>query len=124
MASLALGQIGQINVPVKDIERATAFYRDVLGLPFLFEAPNMAFFDCAGVRLLLEVAQDPAFDHPSSIIYFMVEDIHGRWDELMACDVEAAAGPALIARMPDHDLWMAFFRDPEANTLALMEEVR
>jgi predicted enzyme related to lactoylglutathione lyase len=124
MAKLALGKIGQINVPVKDVGRATAFYREKLGLPFLFEAPNMAFFDCAGVRLLLEVPQDPAFDHPSSIIYFLVEDINGRWDELMAGDVEGAAGPALIAKMPDHDLWMAFFKDPEGNTLALMEEVR
>ena len=124
MTNLTLGKIGQINVPAKDIGRATAFYRDVLGLPFLFEAPNMAFFDCAGVRLLLEVPQDPAFDHPSSIIYFLVEDIHGRWGELLASDVEAAAAPALIARMPDHELWMAFFNDSEGNTLALMEEVR
>lgn len=124
MSSLHLGKIGQINVPVHDVGRATAFYRDTLGLTFLFEVPNMAFFDNAGVRLLLEVPEDPAFDHPSSILYFLVQDIHEQWAKLMAAGVEASAAPALIARMPDHELWMAFFKDTEGNTLAIMEEVR
>lgn len=124
MSALNLAQIGQINVPVQDLDRAIAFYRDILGLPFLFSVPNLAFFDCAGVRLLLDKPEDPAFAHPSSIIYFRVEDIRGQTTALHAQGVEVINEPELIAKMPDHDLWMSFFKDPEGNTLALMEEVR
>lgn len=124
MPPLKLAQIGQINVSVHDLQRATTFYRDTLEMDFLFQVPNLAFFDCAGIRLLLDVPEDPAFDHPSSIIYFLVEDIHGQTAALHDRGVEVTAEPALIAKMPDHDLWMVFFKDSEGNTLALMEEVR
>lgn len=123
MASLST--IGQINVPVQDLARAVAFYRDVLGMRFLFAAPPaLAFFDAGGVRLLLEVASDAEFAHPASILYFKVEDIQAQHYEMAARGVEFRQPPHLIAKMPDHDLWMAFFRDGEGNTLALMAELR
>jgi methylmalonyl-CoA/ethylmalonyl-CoA epimerase len=119
-----LSQIGQINVRVHDLPRAMAFYRDDLGIPFLFDVPNMAFFDCAGVRLLLALPEGEGSDHPSSILYFKVDDIHGATGALRARSVKITSEPHLIARMPDHDLWMSFFLDSEGNTLALMSEVR
>ena len=122
--TLGLAQIGQIAVNVRALERAIAFYRDTLGMQFLFQVPNMAFFDCAGVRLLLSIAEQPEFDHPSSIIYFKVEDLNAAFATLSSRGVAFADKPHLIARMPDYELWMAFFRDSEANMLALMSEVR
>jgi len=122
--TLGLAQIGQVAVNVHDLERAVAFYRDTLGMQFLFQVPNMAFFDCDGVRLLLSIAEQPEFDHPSSIIYFKVNDLDAAFTTLSGRGVAFADKPHLIARMPDHELWMAFFRDSEGNTLALMSEVR
>ena len=122
--TLGLAQIGQIAVNVHDLERAVVFYRDTLAMQFLFQVPNMAFFDCAGVRLLLSIAEQPEFDHPSSIIYFKVEDLNAAFAPLSSRGVAFADKPHLIAKMPDHELWMAFFRDSEANMLALMSEVR
>ncbi len=119
-----LVQIGQISVTVHDVKRATAFYRDTLGMKFLFEAPNMAFFDCSGVRLLLGVSEKSEFDHPASVIYYRVDDIHGAFDALASRGVRFEAEPHVVARLPDHDLWMAFFRDVDDNVLALMSEVR
>ncbi len=118
-----LARIGQIAVNVKDTSRATAFYRDTLGMKMLFEAPNMAFFDCGGVRLMLGVASKPEFDHPSSIIYFHVDDLQDTYDVLLARGVHFEAPPHLVAHRDDHDLWLAFFRDPDNNLLALMSEV-
>lgn len=114
--------LGQIAIRARDLPRATAFYREVLGLRFLFAAGNMAFFDCGGVRLLLGPAESPEFDHPSSILYFRVPEIQSAWRTLLGHGVEALAEPRLIARMPDHDLWMAAFRDSEGNILELMSE--
>jgi methylmalonyl-CoA/ethylmalonyl-CoA epimerase len=118
---LGLGQIGQIAVPVTDLDRAVVFYRDALGIPFLFRVPNLAFFDCGGVRLMLDV---PVDKHRSSIIYFKVANINTAYDALTARSVAFEAKPHLIAKMPDHELWMAFFRDPDGNLLALMSEIR
>jgi predicted enzyme related to lactoylglutathione lyase len=119
-----LARIGQIAVNAKDIDRAVGFYRDTLGLPFLFQAPPaLAFFDCDGVRLLVDVPQDPEFDHPSSIIYFSVEDIRQAHAALSERGVEFRSEPQLIAKLPDREVWMAFFRDTEGNTHALMSEV-
>jgi len=115
--------LGQISINVSDLGRATAFYRDVLGLPLLFTAPNLAFFDCGGVRLMLGRAEKPEFDHPSSVLYFSVPDIQAAFGKLKASGVRFEDEPHLIARMPTHDLWMTFFRDSEANLLALMSEV-
>jgi len=122
-AGLAIQNIGQISIIVKDVERATAFYRDVLGLPLLFTVPNMAFFDCGGVRLMLGPASSPELDHPSSILYFRVADIHAGHQRLVTGGAEIVAPPRLIAPMPDHDLWMTGFKDTEGNIHQLMSEV-
>jgi len=119
-----LSQIGQIAVPVTDIERAIHFYRETLGMRFLFQAPpDLAFFDVGGIRLMLD---GPAKAHAgnSSVIYYKVPDIHYAFDVLSARGVEFDSQPHLIVKMPDHELWMAFFRDPDRNLLALMSEVR
>lgn len=119
-----LSTIGQIAITVHDLPKAVAFYRDILGMKFLFEVPNMAFFDCGGVRLLLDIVNQKEFDHPPSIIYYKVEDIQNSYEILLSRGVHFEGKPHLIAKLPDHDLWMAFFRDMENNVLALMSEVK
>jgi len=120
----SLSRIGQIFVNVKDFDRAIAFYRDVLGMKFLFQAPpNMAFFDCDGIRLMLGVADRPELDHPASIIYYKVDDIERVYEIFKARGVEFVVKPHLVAPMPDHDLWLSDFKDSEGNLLALMSEV-
>ena len=120
-----LSTIGQIAVPVKDLARAVAFYRDVLGLRFLFQVPPaLAFFDCNGIRVMLDVPSDKEFDHPASPLYFKVDDIDVAYADLQARGVNFHGAPHLIAKMPDHELWMFFLRDPDGNPLALMEEKR
>jgi methylmalonyl-CoA/ethylmalonyl-CoA epimerase len=124
-AKVQLTHIGQIAIPVKAMARAVTFYRDSLGLTFLFEAPpNLAFFDCGGVRLMLSVPESSEFERPGSILYFSVEDIQGAFKEMTERGVNFRQGPELVAKMPDHDLWLASFMDTEGNTLALMSEVR
>jgi len=122
-ASLGITSIGQISIIVKDVERATAFYGDVLGLPLLFTVPGMAFFDCGGVRLMLGTASSPEYDHPSSIFYFRVADLRAAYRRLVEHRVEIVAPPRLIAAMPAHDLWMTAFKDGEGNIHQLMSEV-
>jgi methylmalonyl-CoA/ethylmalonyl-CoA epimerase len=122
-ASLGIQNIGQISIIVKDLQRATAFYRDVLGLTFLFAVPNLAFFDCGGVRLMLGPAETPEFDHPSSILYFRVADLDASYQRLVELCAKIFAPPRLIAPMATHDLWMAAFYDSEGNIHQLMSEV-
>ena len=119
----ALSRIGQIAINAYDVERATAFYRDVLGLQHLFRAGQLSFFDCGGVRLMLDKAEKPEFDHPSSILYFQVADIQAAFQRLKSAGTKFEDEPHVIARMPKHDLWMTFFRDTENNVLALTSEV-
>ena len=120
-----LSRIGQIAVHAKDVERATAFYRDTLGMTLLFQAPpQLAFFDCDGVRLMLSPPSEAEFDHPSSVLYFRVDDIREAHAELSRRGVVFRDQPHLVAKLPDHELWMTFFRDSEDNTLALMSEIR
>ncbi|HYF12470.1 MAG TPA: VOC family protein [Actinomycetota bacterium] len=123
MAFEGLGSIGQIHVSVTDVDRAVAFYRDVLGLPFLFQVPGqpMAFFDCGGVRLYLGVPEDETF-RSNPILYFRVDDVDETYDALRKRGVEFRDAPHMIARMPDHELWMTFFVDPDGTNLALMSE--
>jgi methylmalonyl-CoA/ethylmalonyl-CoA epimerase len=122
--SIGITRLGQIAIHVRDLDRATAFYRDALGLTFLFAAPpGMAFFDCGGVRLMLARAEKPEFDHPSSILYFAVPDIAAAHQRLSDLGVRFEAPPHLVAPMPTYDLWMGFFRDSENNLMALMSEV-
>lgn len=123
LAKFELSVIGQIAVPVMDLERAVTFYRDTLGMKFLFQVPNLAFFDCAGVRLMLDIPEDGSGERGSSVIYFKVDDIQRAYASLVSQGVTCEGTPHLIAKMPDHDLWMAFFRDPDENLLALMSEV-
>jgi methylmalonyl-CoA/ethylmalonyl-CoA epimerase len=121
---IGITRLGQIAVNAKDVERAAAFYQDVLGLKLLFKAPpGLAFFDCGGVRLMLTGAEKPELDHPSSVLYFAVPDIQGAYGKMKESGVHFEDEPHLIARMPAHDLWMTFFRDSEGNLLALMSEV-
>ncbi|MGE5233873.1 MAG: VOC family protein [Acidobacteriota bacterium] len=119
-----LRSIGQIAINAKDLERATAFYRDRLGLRELFTAPGLAFFDCGGVRLMLSGAEEPEFDHPSSILYFKVDDIEASHRALVERGVEFRQPPHVVHRAPGMELWMAFFLDSEGNTLALQCERR
>jgi methylmalonyl-CoA/ethylmalonyl-CoA epimerase len=123
MSFKGLSTIGQISIPVQDLETAIEFYRDSLGMKFLFQVPNMAFFDCGGVRILLAIPEGGNADQHSSIIYFKVADIHASTDAIRDRGVVVISDPHLVAEMPDHDLWMSFFQDPDENTLALMSEV-
>ncbi len=117
-----LSRIHQISMRTHDLERAIRFYRDALGLPFLFAAPpRLAFFDCAGVRLMLSTPE-PGFDHPGSILYFAVEHIHQMHDTLTSRGVEFKTEPHKIATLADREVWLADFEDTEGNTLALMSE--
>jgi methylmalonyl-CoA/ethylmalonyl-CoA epimerase len=119
---IGISRLGQIAINVHNIDRATSFYRDVLGLPLLFSTGTLAFFDCAGVRLMLSPPEKPEFDHPSSVLYFTVPDIESAHRHMLDSGVQFEDQPHLIARMQTHDLWMTFFRDPEKNLLALMCE--
>jgi methylmalonyl-CoA/ethylmalonyl-CoA epimerase len=119
-----LSAIGQIAVNAHDINRAIDFYRDKLGMKFLFTAPpGLAFFDCDGIRLMLSLPAKPEFDHPSSIIYFNVDDIQIAYETLSERGVKFEEQPAFVANMGTYDLWMAAFRDSEDNLLAMMSNV-
>lgn len=121
--AFGLRTVGQIMMPVGDLSRAVDFYRDTLGLPFLFEVPRMAFFDLDGVRLMLGEREPGADQCPGSILYYTVSDIGEARRALAERGVDFDQEPTLIAEMEDHDLWMAFFHDSEGNQLALMSEV-
>ncbi len=120
--SFELTRISQIGIPSQAISRSVEFYRDRLGVRFLFESPNAAFFACDGIRLMISTSKAPP--DPSSIIYFEVEDIHKAAETLQSRGVAFDREPHLVAKMPAYDLWMAFFRDPDGNVLALMAENR
>ncbi|HKV51596.1 MAG TPA: VOC family protein [Gemmatimonadaceae bacterium] len=125
MDALHLSQIRQVLIPVSDLARATAFYRDTLGMRFLFEVPQrMAFFDCDGVRLMLSVPEPNGETVGAPLLYYRVSDIQAACQTLVAGGVAQINAPAMIARMSDHDLWLGEFRDSEGNPFALMSEVR
>lgn len=118
----AIHAVAQIAVTCRDVARATAFYRDALGLPFLFAAEGMAFFQCGPTRLMLGLPSAEEFDHPTSLIYLAVSDIQARVEEMKARGVEFRREATLTHQAPTYALWLAFLRDSEGNTLALMEE--
>jgi len=119
-----IDRITQIAIIVRDTARATRFYRDILGLRLLFEAPpNLAFFDCGGVRLMLGPAEGTGKDNMSSILYYNVPDIHQAHETLVARGVQFEEVPHIVAKLPDRDVWIAILRDSEDNLLALMSEV-
>jgi catechol 2,3-dioxygenase-like lactoylglutathione lyase family enzyme len=121
-----LGPLGQVALTVADVPRAVDFYRDALGLPLLFQAPpGLAFFDCGGIRLMLSQPEgDFKPGSSSSVLYFRIADIEGMHRAFSSRGVKFIDEPHLIAKMPDHELWMCFFKDPDGNALALMEEKR
>jgi predicted enzyme related to lactoylglutathione lyase len=122
--SLANATIAQLMIPVDDFERGTAFYRDVLGIPFLFAAPpQMAFFQCGGVRLLVGVMPAGQTAQRGSAIYFKVDDIRSVHSALSGKGVGFVAEPHVVHRTPKSELWLAEFKDPDGNPLALMSEV-
>jgi len=125
-ASPALSEIGQIALTVSDVDRAVAFYRDVLGLRFLFAAgPNLAFFAAGSVRLMLTAPEGGGGETgKNSVVYYKVADIAAAHAAIVARGAKSEAEPRMIARLADHDLWISAFRDPEGNLLALMSEVR
>jgi methylmalonyl-CoA/ethylmalonyl-CoA epimerase len=124
-ASAGFSEIGQIALVVSDVAKATAFYRDVLGLKFLFSAgPNLAFLAAGSVRLMLTIPQGHGETGKNSILYFKVDDLAAAHAAIVARGAKNERAPQLTAKMPDHELWMAFVRDPDGNLVGLMSEVR
>src|SRR5260370_37392601 len=121
--TFGLGRIGQIALTVTDIGRTVTFYRDSLGMRFLFQVPNLAFFDCDGIRLMLSLPEKAA-EGSSSVISFKVADIQQTFKTLASRGVSFASEPHLIAKMPDHESWMACLRDRDRNLLPLRSGVR
>jgi methylmalonyl-CoA/ethylmalonyl-CoA epimerase len=121
---VGIQSIGQIAIAVSDIEEATRFYRDVLGLNLLFEAPpGLAFFDCGGVRLMLTTKQGAEGDHKTSVIYYRVPDIDAAVKALKQRSVSFVREPQMTAKMEDHELWIGFVRDPDNTLIGIMAEV-
>jgi predicted enzyme related to lactoylglutathione lyase len=119
-----LSAIRQISVNARDLPRATAFYRDCLGMRHLFDAPpQMSFFDCGGIRLLIGVPEKKEFDHPTSILYFNVDDIRAAHADLKGKGVVFRDEPHRAATLADREIWINFFDDSEGNVLALTSEV-
>ncbi|WP_285858341.1 VOC family protein [Neobacillus niacini] len=116
-------KVGQIGVPVKDVERSIQFYKEKLELPLLFSTDTMAFFDCNGLRLLLSLPEKEQFAHPSSVVYFQVENIKESYEKMMEKGVEFVGEPHVVAKMGQTETWMTFFKDTENNVHALMSEV-
>jgi predicted enzyme related to lactoylglutathione lyase len=124
-STIAVSGIGQIAIVVSNVPQATAFYRDVLGIKFLFNAgPNLAFLEAGTVRLMLTTPQGHGEVGKNSVLYFKVDDLPAAHAAVVARGAKNERDPALIARMPDHELWMAFVRDPDGNVVGLMSEVR
>jgi methylmalonyl-CoA/ethylmalonyl-CoA epimerase len=119
---MEIQKVGQIAVPIKNLDRAVQFYKEILGLPHLFSSNGLAFFDCNSLRLLLSVPENNEYAQSSSIIYFQVENIHASYEELVRKEVTFIDEPHLIAKMGQTETWMAFFKDSEDNTHALMSE--
>ena len=124
-AAPSLGAIGQIALSVRDMPRAVAFYRDSLGMRQLPipAPPSLAFFDCDGIRLMLSLPEGESVGHGGAVLYFRVKDLPATFETFRARGVPFIGSPHLIAKMSDHELWMAFLRDPDDNMLALMSEV-
>ena len=117
-----VSSIGQIAVVCHDVPRATAFYRDAVGLPFLFETTGLAFFRCGETRLMLSTTEQAELTPPGSVLYFKTSDLDASTSALVAQGATVEREPHLVARMPDHELWMSFWRDTEGNLMAFMQE--
>nr|WP_088008133.1 VOC family protein [Indiicoccus explosivorum] len=122
MEPAAIRKIGQVSVPVHSLETAIPFYRDTLGLPLLFQTGNLAFFECGGTRVLLNIPEDERFAKSSSVLYFDVADIRGAYEALLAKGVTFIDEPHVVGKMGDSESWMVFFEDPDRNIHALVSE--
>ncbi len=123
--SMQVQSIGQIAIAVSEIARAKIFYQEVLGLPHLFDAPPaLSFFMCGDTRLMLTTLQGDVADHRTSVIYYKLASLDDAAAQLQQRGVSWVQVPSFVAKMPDHDLWMGFIRDPDANLIGLMEERR
>lgn len=122
MGKNLIQKVGQIAVPVKNLDQAVQFYKEKLELPLLFTSNGLAFFECNGLRLLLSIPETKEIAQSSSIIYFQVSDIKKAYEDLLNKDVTFIDEPHLIAKMGQTETWMAFFKDSEDNTHALMSE--
>lgn len=121
----AVDGLGQVALTVRDVPQAVGFYRDILGLRLLFQAgPNLAFLDAGGVRLMLSAPQGHGEPGKNSPLYFRAPELAATYSGIVARGAQPERAPALTARMPDHELWMAFVRDPDGNLVGLMSEVR
>ena len=121
-AAVHCDKIGQIAITVRDLAISKNFYQNLLGMTFLFDAGSMSFFQCGEIRFMIGTSDKPV-SPASTIIYFRVDDIEEAYAQLMKQGVASQAKPHLVARMPDHDLWMAILNDPDDNTFALMSEI-
>ncbi|HKK09090.1 MAG TPA: VOC family protein [Gemmatimonadota bacterium] len=120
VSGFALERVGQVAVRARDLEASVDFYRDALGLRLLFRAPpGLAFLRCGDLQVMLSAPESPEFDHPSSILYFDVADIEAAYRILAERGVVFVEEPQRVHRAPDHELWMAFFRDPDGNVHAI-----
>lgn len=123
-SSIEVEKIGQIAIAITDLKASVEFYRNVLGLELLFEVPSgLAFFNCGGTRLMLTTLQGKEEDHKTSVIYYKVSDIKGSAEWLKNKGVAFEREPQFAAKMEDHDLWIGFLRDPDANLLGIMAEI-
>ncbi len=121
--SMNISAIGQIAIAISNLDKSVYFYEKILKLKKLFDVPpNIAFFDCGDVRLMLTTLQGPEHDHHTSVIYYKVSNIEQIFDELKALQVDIERAPGMVAKMPDHELWVGFIRDPDSNLVGLMEE--
>ncbi|MFC7782957.1 VOC family protein [Rossellomorea sp. GCM10028870] len=124
MDTAMIKNVGQIGIPVKDINRALDFYKDKLGLSLLFNTDSMAFFECDGLRLMLTLPEKEEFAHSSSVIYFQVNNIKDTYERLVGKEVTFIDEPHVVTKMGQTEMWMVFFKDTEDNTHALMSEVQ
>ncbi|MCI0360593.1 MAG: VOC family protein [Planctomycetaceae bacterium] len=126
MSDFQIGPVRQIALSVRDLARATAFYRDTLGLPLLFEVPRLAFFNLHGIRLMLSTGEGegPPKEPHGTVLYYETADLSGTFATLRERGAKIIREPHLIAKMPDHELWMAFLEDSEGNLFGVMSEVR
>ncbi|MGM8216583.1 VOC family protein [Bacillaceae bacterium W0354] len=124
MESNAITKVGQIGVPVKDLNRALTFYKEKLGLTLLFHTDNMAFFECNKLRIMLTLPEKEEFAYSSSVIYFQVPHINETYEHLVNKGVTFIDEPHVVAKMGQTETWMTFFKDTEGNTQALMSEVQ
>jgi len=122
--TFGLSRLAQVSVRANQVDRATDFYERALGMKKLFSAPGMSFFDAGGVRLMVTVPDGPGLANASSVLYFAVDDIQAAHAALVARGVVFKKAPHVVAKLPAHDLWLAFFDDSEGNLLALSSEVK